>query len=150
MRDHRPTSTEDVIAESQFRQIQDHAAEILQLNQALQAILPKGTADHCRVANVRHGHLLIDAASAAIKMKIDFDRLMILNTLRTQGFAKLISIEVRINPSLYRNQFAADDRPKRPPLTEAAADSLMIIADVAPPKIRERLQRLADMAKKSE
>lgn len=94
MRDHRPTSTEDVIAESQFKQVQEHAGEILQLNQALQTILPKGTADHCRVANIRNGHLLIDVSSAAIKMKIDYDRLMILNKLRTQGYAKLISVDV--------------------------------------------------------
>ncbi|HHX8658242.1 TPA: DUF721 domain-containing protein [Vibrio diabolicus] len=150
MRDHRPTSTEDVIAESQFKQIQEHAGEILQLNQALQEILPTGTADHCRVANVRNGHLLIDVSSAAIKMKIDYDRLMILNKLRTQGFAKLMSVEVRINPSLYRNRFEQDDRPKRPPLTESAAKSLMTIADMAPPKIQERLKRLADMAEKKE
>ncbi|MGR5351806.1 DUF721 domain-containing protein [Vibrio alfacsensis] len=148
MRDHRPTATDDLIAESQFKQIQQHAGEILQLNQALQSILPKGTADHCRVANIRNGHLLIDVSSAAIKMKVDYDRLMILNKLRTQGYAKLMSVEVRINPSLYRNRFEHDDRPKRPPLTEAAANSLMIIADIAPPKIKERLQRLADMAEK--
>ncbi|HCG8601021.1 TPA: DUF721 domain-containing protein [Vibrio parahaemolyticus] len=149
MRDHRPTSTEDVIAESQFKQIQEHAGEILQLNQALQTILPKGTADHCRVANIRNDHLLIDVSSAAIKMKIDYDRLMILNKLRTQGYAKLISVDVRINPSLYRNRYEKDDRPKRPPLTESAAQSLMTIADMAPPKIQERLKRLADMAEKS-
>ncbi|MGR5067886.1 MULTISPECIES: DUF721 domain-containing protein [Vibrio] len=148
MRDHRPTATDDLIAESQFKQIQQHAGEILQLNQALQSILPKGTADHCRVANIRNGHLLIDVSSAAIKMKVDYDRLMILNKLRTQGYAKLMSVEVRINPSLYRNRFEHDDRPKRPPLTEAAANSLMIIADIAPPKIKERLKRLADMAEK--
>jgi hypothetical protein len=74
---------------------------------------------------------------------------MILNKLRTQGYAKLISVDVRINPSLYRNRYEQDDRPKRPPLTESAAKSLMIIADMAPPKIQERLKRLADMADKS-
>ncbi|OQQ01551.1 hypothetical protein BK412_18020 [Vibrio campbellii] len=148
MRDHRPTSTDDLIAESQFKQIQEHAGEIMQLNQALQEILPKGTADHCRVANVRNGHLLIDVSSAAIKMKIDYDRLMILNKLRTQGYAKLMSVEVRINPSLYRNRFEQENKPKRPPLTESAANSLLIIADMAPPKIQERLKRLADMAEK--
>jgi hypothetical protein len=148
MRDHRPTSTEDLIAESRLSQFQEHAGEILLLNRALQEILPKGTADHCRVANVRGGHLLIDVSSAAIKMKIDYDRLMILNKLRSQGHAKLMSVEVRINPSLYRNHYEQEQKPKRPPLTEAAANSLLIIADMAPPKIQERLKRLADMAEK--
>ena len=59
MRDHRPTSTEDLIAESRLSQLQEHAGEILLLNRALQEILPKGTADHCRVANVRGGHLSV-------------------------------------------------------------------------------------------
>lgn len=133
MRDHRPTSTEDVIAESQFKQVQEHAGEILQQPSSTNNFT-KGTADHCRVANIRNGHLLIDVSSAAIKMKIDYDRLMILNKLRTQGYAKLISVDVRINPSLYRNRYEKDDRPKRPPLTESAAQSLMTIADMAPPK----------------
>ncbi|AUI85293.1 hypothetical protein BS333_02195 [Vibrio azureus] len=150
MRDHRPTLTDTLIAESQFKQIQQHAEEILQLNQALQAILPNGTADHCRVANIRHGQLLIDVSSAAIKMKINYDRMMILNKLRTQGYAKLISIDVRINPSLYRNHASKEQKTKRPPLSQAAADSLLIIADVAPPKIQDRLKRLAAMAKQTD
>ncbi|GEM74216.1 DUF721 domain-containing protein [Vibrio sagamiensis] len=148
MRDHRPTLTDALIAESQFKQIQQHAEEILQINQVLKTILPNGTADHCRAANIRHGQLLIDVSSAAIKMKINYDRLMILNKLRTQGYAKLISIDVRINPSLYRND-DAKPKPKRPPLSQAAADSLLIIADMAPPKIQERLKRLAEMTEKN-
>ena len=150
MRDHRPTLGDEIIAESRFSQLQKHAEEIMMINKELKTILPRGTEDHCRVANVRDGQLVIEVASAGIKMKIDYDRLMILNKLRTQGFAKLMSVEVRINPSLYRNRFQQDDRPKRPPLTESAAKSLMTIADMAPPKIQERLKRLADMAEKED
>ena len=147
MRDHRPTLTDELISGSQFKQIQEHAGEILQLNQALQQVLPKGTQAHCRVANLRHGQLLIDVASAAIKMKLDYERLMILNKLRTQGYAKLISIEIRINPALYRSQQNEETPVKRPPLSESAANALLTISDIAPPKIQARLLRLAKMAK---
>ncbi|NCO46546.1 MAG: DUF721 domain-containing protein, partial [Vibrio sp.] len=104
MRDHRPTLTKELISDSSLKKIQQHATEILALNKVLNKLLPKGTADHVRAANVRGGHLIVEVASASIKMKLDYDRLHILNQLRNQGFAKLISIELKINPALYRNR----------------------------------------------
>lgn len=104
MRDHRPTLTKELISDSSLRKIQEHASEIIALNKVLQTLLPKGTADHVRAANVRGGHLIVEVASAAIKMKLEYDRLYLLNQLRSQGFAKLVSIELKINPGLYRNR----------------------------------------------
>ena len=38
--------------------------------------------------------------SAAIKMKVDYERLSILNQLRAGGFARLVAVNVQINPDL--------------------------------------------------
>lgn len=147
MRDHRPTSTQDLIDGSSLQKIQHHACEILALNKMLLELLPKGTAQHCRAANLRQGCLIIDVASAAIKMKVDCDRLTILNALRTNGFAKLTSIDVRINPGLYRNNEPKDPK-KRPPISQNAAKALTMIAEIASPKVKARLERIAAMAEK--
>ncbi|HAS6348216.1 TPA: DUF721 domain-containing protein [Vibrio vulnificus] len=147
MRDHRPTSTQELIDNSSLQKIQHHASEILALNKMLAELLPKGTAQHCRAANLRQGCLILDVASAAIKMKIDYERLTILNALRAKGFAKLMGIEVRINPGLYRDKDPKDHK-KRPPISENAAKALTMIADIAPPKVKARLERIAAMAEK--
>ncbi|MDE1339108.1 DUF721 domain-containing protein [Vibrio aestuarianus] len=149
MRDHRPTLTKELISDSSLRKIQEHASEIIALNKVLQTLLPKGTADHVRAANVRGGHLIVEVASAAIKMKLEYDRLHLLNQLRSQGFAKLVSIELKINPGLYRNRGKKDEKEviARPPLSENAAQVLLMVADHAPPKIRKRLENIAKLAK---
>lgn len=102
MRDHRPTATDELIQASKLKQIQEHAKAILLINRQLQDILPKGLKTQVRAANVRGGNLVLEAASAALKMKVDYERLHILTQLRQNGFGHLISIEVRVNPELYR------------------------------------------------
>lgn len=151
MRDHRPTLGDEILADSALSKLQQHAKEIMMLNQELKAILPRGTQEHCRVANVRDGQLIIEVASAAIKMKIDYERLTILNQLRSRGFARLIAITVQINPELYRKQNKgtqeATNKP-REPISETAAHYLGMIASGASPKVKARLESLAKLANK--
>ncbi|MCS0352621.1 DciA family protein [Vibrio ordalii] len=147
MRDHRPTLTKELISDSSLKKIQQHATEILALNKVLNKLLPKGTADHVRAANVRGGHLIVEVASASIKMKLDYDRLHILNQLRNQGFAKLISIELKINPALYRNRGMKEETVARPPLSENTAQALLMVASSASPKVKKRLENLAKLAR---
>jgi len=149
MRDHRPTLTKELISDSSLKKIQQHATEILALNKVLNKLLPKGTADHVRAANVRGGHLIVEVASASIKMKLDYDRLHILNQLRNQGFAKLLSIELKINPALYRNRGMKEEKETvaRPPLSENTAQVLLMVASSASPKVKKRLENLAKLAR---
>lgn len=151
MRDHRPTATDELIQASKLKQIQEHAKAILLINRQLQDILPKGLKTQVRAANVRGGNLMLEAASAALKMKVDYERLHILTQLRKNGFGHLISIEVRVNPELYRqSKITSEDAQAanpRPPLSEHAAHVLLAIADQASDKVKKRLQSLARLAK---
>ncbi|MEF1171612.1 MULTISPECIES: DUF721 domain-containing protein [Vibrio] len=151
MRDHRPTLGDEILAESRLSQLQQHAKEIMMINKELKTILPRGTEDHCRVANIRDGQLVIEVASAAIKMKIDYERLSILNQLRSRGFARLMAVSVQINPELYRSRQLSNDEQtskKRDPISETAAQYLAMIADGASPKVKARLESLAKLANK--
>ncbi|QYO70509.1 DUF721 domain-containing protein [Vibrio cholerae] len=150
MRDHRPTATDELIQASKLKQIQEHAKAILLINRQLQEILSKGLKNQVRAANVRGGNLVLEAASAALKMKVDYERLHILTQLRQNGFGHLISIEVRVNPELYRqSKITSEDAAAnpRPPLSEHAAHVLLAIADQASDKVKKRLQSLARLAK---
>ncbi|MEB5558544.1 DUF721 domain-containing protein [Vibrio cholerae] len=151
MRDHRPTATDELIQASKLKQIQEHAKAILLINRQLQEILPKGLKTQVRAANVHGGNLVLEAASAALKMKVDYERLHILTQLRQNGFGHLISIEVRVNPELYRQSKITSEDARaanpRPPLSEHAAHVLLAIADQASDKVKKRLQSLARLAK---
>jgi len=152
MRDHRPTTTDELIESSRLSKLQQHAKEIIEINHILRTLLPKGIEPHIRAANIRGGHLVLEAASASIKMKVDYDRLNILNQLRNKGFGKLISIEIKINPAIYRAKNDGNKDQKeaipRPPLSENAAAALMMVAESANPKVKKRLENLAKLAKK--
>ncbi|WP_038174114.1 MULTISPECIES: DUF721 domain-containing protein [Vibrio] len=149
MRDHRPTLGDEIIADSRFAQLQQHAQEILTINKALRAILPRGTEDHCRAANIRDNQLILEVASAGIKMKIDYERLSILSQLRSQGFARLIAVSVQINPELYRTKKRNKPESKpRDPISSTAAQYLEMVASGASPKVKARLESLAKLAKR--
>ncbi|WP_456296713.1 DciA family protein [Vibrio sp. AK197] len=147
MRDHRPTLGNEIISQSRFAELQQQASEILKLNKGLRKILPRGTENHCRAANIRDGQLILEVASAAIKMKIDYDRLHILNQLRTLGYARLIAVTVVINPRLYAQKSSPEKTSTpRPPISKNAASYLHMIASNASPKVKKRLEQLANMA----
>ncbi|MDC5704418.1 DciA family protein [Vibrio europaeus] len=151
MRDHRPTLGDEIIGDSRLSQLQQHAKEIMLINKELKSILPRGTEDHCRVANIRDNQLILEVASAGIKMKIDYERLSILNQLRSKGFARLIAVSVQINPELYRSKNRSEDKPKpRDPISGTAAQYLEMIATGASPKVKARLESLAKLAKKDQ
>ncbi|NVD07398.1 DUF721 domain-containing protein [Vibrio sp. JPW-9-11-11] len=149
MRDHRPTLGDEIIADSRLSQLQQHAQEILMINKALRTILPRGTEQHCRAANLRDNQLILEVASASIKMKIDYERLNILSQLRAQGFARLIAVSVQINPELYRAEQERQQTAKpRDPISATAAQYLEMIATGASPKVKARLESLAKLAKR--
>ncbi|WP_261816654.1 DUF721 domain-containing protein [Vibrio gallicus] len=150
MRDHRPTLTEDIISKSKLSDIQKHAAQLHRLNKTVIELLPKDIQRYCRVANCRGGQLIVEVANASIKMKLNYDRLHLLSQLRKQGFASLINIEINVRPELYINAPALVKEPaiKRPPLSQAAADNLNMLAEMAPDKIKKRLQNIAKLAQK--
>ncbi|WCP66564.1 DciA family protein [Vibrio tubiashii] len=151
MRDHRPTLGDEIIGDSRLSQLQQHAKEIMLINKELKSILPRGTEDHCRVANIRDNQLILEVASAGIKMKIDYERLSILNQLRSKGFARLIAVSVQINPELYRSKNRSEDKAKpRDPISGTAAQYLEMIATGASPKVKARLESLAKLAKKDQ
>lgn len=152
MRDHRPKSASDLMGSSKLSSIQQHATELAQLNALLKPLLPKGTAPLVRVANLRQGFLMLEAASAAIKMKLDYERLAILSELRRQGFARLSGIEVTINPAIYRDDQATKDSDEKVKMREVSpftAEILTAVASHASPKVKQRLEAIAKLAKEN-
>ncbi|WP_425315035.1 DUF721 domain-containing protein [Vibrio litoralis] len=148
MRDHRPKLTQDLIGDSQLKAFSQHVSEILSINQALKSILPKNLLAHCRAANVRQNQLLIEVANASFQMKLNYERIRILSELRAAGFSRLAGIELKVNPELYRSESLKekDVTYKQHALSKEAAQSILMAASLAPPKLKQRMESLAKLA----
>ncbi|MBD1576875.1 DUF721 domain-containing protein [Vibrio sp. S11_S32] len=151
MRDHRPTLTKDLFTDPRMNQFNQHVSDILAINKTLQSILAPAFRPHCRAANIKNSQLLIEVANASLQMKLNYDRIHILSQLRANGFSKLSGIEFKVNPDLYRaepiNEKSAP--PYQPTgLSESAAQSILMIADLASPKLKRQIERLAKLGKK--
>ncbi|UTM57706.1 DciA family protein [Photobacterium sp. CCB-ST2H9] len=150
MRDHRPQTTASLLDDdSALGNIQQRAMALHKLNSQVQQYL--SCAQACRVSNYRQGILVIEVASAAWSMRLNYERNQLINRLREHTLPKLQDIQISINPSLAAEPIQADKTPvlKRKPISERAAQSLMETAQDAPAKIKARLERLAALANKN-
>lgn len=151
MRDHRPKLTQDLIADSSLKKFTQHVSEILAINAALKTIISPSMLGYCRAANVRQSQLLIEVANASLQMKLNYERIRILSELRAAGFSKLVGIEFKVNPDLYRAESVKEKKKtyKSHELSQDAAHSMLMLSELASPKLKRRLESLARLANKS-
>lgn len=150
MRDHRPTSTNELFENSGLSSLQKHATQLHLINEKVLQLIAPALAPFVRVANLKQGLLSLEVASAAIKTKLNYDRLTLINQLRSQGFPGLIGIDITINPDIYilktDNKKQVTKNPRV--LTTQSADMLNMVAQQASPKLKARLESLAKLANK--
>lgn len=149
MRDHRPQTTASLLDDSQLGNIQQRAVALSKLNKAVKEHL--ACAEHCRVSNYRQGVLIIETASAAWSMRLNYERNSLIKKLREKLLPKLASIEVKVNPELAAIETTKKDKTPdivQKPISPLAAQYLLTTAEHAPDKVKARLERLAALAAK--
>lgn len=82
---------------------------LLQIEQALRGMLDTDLAGRYRVANVRHGRLILLAPAAAWATRLRMLAPQLLDRLHQSGYADIESIDVRVGPLV----------PEPPPATGA-------------------------------
>ncbi|WP_299019118.1 DUF721 domain-containing protein [uncultured Photobacterium sp.] len=149
MRDHRPQTTASLLDDSQLGNIQQRAIALSKLNKAVKQHLD--CAEFCRVSNYRQGTLIIETASAAWSMRLNYERNNLIKKLREKLLPNLGNIEVKINPALA----AVEQKPKektpdivQKPISPLAAQYLLSAAKNAPKKVKDKLERLAALSAK--
>ncbi|MGF1685867.1 DciA family protein [Photobacterium japonica] len=150
MRDHRPQTPGHLLEDTPIGNIQQRAIALSQLDKAVKAHL--ACAEHCRVSNFRQGVLIIETASAAWSMRLNYERNTLSNTLRAQLLPSLTRIEIKVNPQLAAVQQEKTEKVPdivRKPITPQAAAYLRQTAQSAPDKIRVRLERIAALANRN-
>ncbi|PSV19501.1 DUF721 domain-containing protein [Photobacterium leiognathi subsp. mandapamensis] len=149
MRDHRPQTTGDILEETGLNNIQQRAIALSQLNKAVKQHV--NGAEHCRVSNYRHGILIIETASAAWSMRLNYERHQLIMKLREKLLPKLQDIEIKVNPALAAIQEQKQNKIPdivQKPISDVAAQHLLATAATAPDKVKKRLERLAQLAMK--
>ncbi|WP_318461444.1 DUF721 domain-containing protein [Photobacterium leiognathi] len=151
MRDHRPQTTGDILEETGLNNIQQRAMALSQLNKAVKQHV--NGAEHCRVSNYRQGILIIETASAAWSMRLNYERHQLLMKLREKLLPKLQDIEIKVNPALAAIQEQKQNKTPdivQKPISDVAAQHLLATAATAPDKVKKRLERLAQLAMKKD
>ncbi|WP_318483175.1 DUF721 domain-containing protein [Photobacterium leiognathi] len=149
MRDHRPQTTGDILEETGLNNIQQRAMALSQLNKAVKQHV--NGAEHCRVSNYRQGILIIETASAAWSMRLNYERHQLIMKLREKLLPKLQDIEIKVNPALAAIQEQKQNKTPdivQKPISNVAAQHLLATAATAPDKVKKRLERLAQLAMK--
>ncbi|WP_060989239.1 DUF721 domain-containing protein [Photobacterium leiognathi] len=149
MRDHRPQTTGDILEETGLNNIQQRAIALSQLNKAVKQHV--NCAEHCRVSNYRQGILIIETASAAWSMRLNYERHQLIMKLREKLLPKLQDIEIKVNPALAAIQEQKQNKTPdivQKPISDVAAQHLLATAATAPDKVKKRLERLAQLAMK--
>ncbi|WP_318442006.1 DUF721 domain-containing protein [Photobacterium leiognathi] len=149
MRDHRPQTTGDILEETGLNNIQQRAIALSQLNKAVKQHV--NCAEHCRVSNYRQGILIIETASAAWSMRLNYERHQLIMKLREKLLPKLQDIEIKVNPALAAIQEQKQNKTPdivQKPISDVAAQHLLATAATAPNKVKKRLERLAQLAMK--
>lgn len=164
MRDSRPQSIDNLFSRQgasgsqTLPQIQQRAAALFKLNQAVAALLPAPMKPWCRVANFRQGVLVLETANASWLMRLRYEQSGLLSALRAQILPSLSSIDIRINPELATkgHQMAAtrggqgiktagkEVQMRR--LSPQSAESIRHLAARSPEKLQKLLERLAELA----
>ncbi|MFB9935807.1 DUF721 domain-containing protein, partial [Photobacterium aphoticum] len=142
MRDHRPQTPAHLLEDSTIgSNIQQRAMALSQLDKTVKKHL--ACAEHCRVSNFRQGILIIETASAAWSMRLNYERNTLCQQLRAGPLPSLVNIEIKVNPQLAAvQQEKTEKKPDivRKPITPQAAAYLRETAKEAPEKIRVRLE----------
>lgn len=146
---HKPKS---VVSIMQRSHLQQDAMRISQLNILLQKYLKQYQISDCRIGNVKSGCLTLEVKSAAWKIRLQFMQNDILSALRVKS-PGLIKMKVNVNPRF--NSAENKTIKKNVPIQKRAslipkdvANSFLLIAENADPKLKVALTSLAQYVEK--
>ena len=152
IRARRPISASDLLARSHLKDVWEHVQQVKNLTRIMRILLPKGTENFVRVANIRNNHLYLQASCAAIKMAVSCEYPNILSYLRSHGYARIVGLDINIRPELYHTPLLRTEYKRakhmNPSISESTAEILSEIAKDASPGLKERLESLAGLAEK--
>lgn len=114
------------------------------LNNALKEYLPGKLGDHCMVANLSKGKLIITLDSSAWASKFYYEKPSLLSKLRqSPDFAGISHIEHRVDPDMFKALKTEKPQKQLPTkLSKDAGDALKGLMDHADENLKAKLKKL--------
>lgn len=130
------------------------SSALSELHHSVADFLGEHLAKQVVVANYKDSTLVLQTASAAIAMRVNYMKTGLLSHLRKHGLAELAQIKVQTNPTQQpaqvhssQQQKAAATKQNKPVISQQTADALKEIAANAPPSLQAKLLKLATHTK---
>lgn len=144
---HRPNLIDDVTKQSgKLAKIQQKAVKLQEINHFLTNELMPDSDQYCRVANLRQGILVIEVSSGVWSTRLTQLRSHFIDQLRRTLLPSLISIEIKVNPSLFVQ--APEPKANSRKISAQTAEHLSALAQHSPPELAKKLERLAKLARR--
>jgi len=142
-----PNLIDDITKNSgKLAKIQQKAVKLQEINHFLTTEILPGSDQYCRVANLRQGILVIEVASGVWSTRLTQLRNSLMAEMRRYLLPTLVSIEIKVNPSLFVE--AEPPKPNSRTISPQTAEHLEALAEHSPPKLAQKLQRLAALARR--
>ncbi|TEW51332.1 DUF721 domain-containing protein [Psychromonas algicola] len=126
---------------------QQSTSLITKLDMVLQSYLKQHNINDCRIGNIENGSLIIESPTSIWLQRLQFIRSEILTELR-QHHPSLTKIKIKVNPDLakvsplqLKKNTLVKKRAQK--MSKDVADSFLVLAEDADPKLKKALQSLA-------
>ncbi|OCG01438.1 DUF721 domain-containing protein [Gilliamella sp. wkB112] len=137
---------------SSLLQIKERTLALCELANLVNDLLPAPLNKQCRVANYRHGILIIEVSSANWLTRLKYEQENIISALRKGILPSLSSIQYQINPDITLQPLEGVNQISNKAklssiMTNNSAMLLYTLAEDAPDKLKKQLIKLANHAK---
>ncbi len=144
-----PKTLDDVMSglSGKLKAYEGKSLELSKFQRLLESSIGGPMAQKCQVSNYRDNILIITADSAAVAMRLNYMKMGILTDLRKNGLAELSQVKVQTNPKsakFSQPQIKISDADMNHRcMSDNTANSLLEVAEHAPPSLKAKLEKLA-------
>ena len=143
----KPVDVSALLQQNTLLQGPQQTEIVRQLNTELIQILQLEKPYFCRVARLQAGRAQILCSSAAWATRIKMQREAILDNFRQKILPDLAGIDIEVSPNTQLQYVKAEEiKTEGPKISEQAAVYLLALAQNSEGELKQKLQRLAELA----
>ncbi|WP_337841349.1 DciA family protein [Rheinheimera sp.] len=146
----KPVALHQLLEQNSLACSAQHTQLLRQLNTELIRFLQLEQSAFCKISTIKAGRLMILCQSPAWATRLKMQRDAILANFRQKILPELAGIDIEVSPNLQLQYEKPEPVPQKdlPKISEQAADYLLAAADTMDGKLKEKLQKLAELAQR--
>ena len=145
----KPVDLSQLLQQSSLLSTMQHADLLRQLNTELAQFLQLDPSGFCKISTIKAGRLVILCQSPAWATRLKMQREAILDNFRQKILPDLAGIDIEVSPNTQLQYIKAEEiKTEGPKISEQAAVYLLALAQNSEGELKQKLQRLAELAQK--